>query len=122
MVYLFLFKALFLCELHFATLRTSRPLNHQRTNKQPINFRYNCVKNFTSILCFCIGLKCVSSNDDTKALFHCGLHFARIFTSRSFNHQRTIKQFITLRNNDMKNLISFLSCCNSVNIVPSKKD
>ena len=101
-------KALFLCELHFIFF-TSRPLNHQRTNKHPINLCYNDVKNFTSILSFCIGPKCVFSNDDTKALFLCELHFSLIFTSRSLNHKRTNKQLITLLYNEMKSLSSILS-------------
>ena len=63
-------------------------LHLQRTNKQPINIRYNDVKNFTftSILSFCIGPKCVFSSDDTKDLFLCELQFSLIFTSRPLNH------------------------------------
>ena len=34
-------KALFLCELHFSLIFTSRPLNHQQTNKQLITLMYN---------------------------------------------------------------------------------
>ena len=51
----------------------------ERTNKEPINLLYNDVKNLTSILSFCIRPKYVSSNDDTKALFLCELHFSHIF-------------------------------------------
>ena len=65
---------------------------------------------------------CVSSNDDTKALFLCELHFSLIFTSRPLNDQRTDKQLMNLLYNDVKNLNSIFSCCNCVNIVPSKKD
>ena len=56
----------------------------ERTNKEPINLLYNDVKNLTSIFSFCIRSKYVSSNDDTKALFLCELHFSHIFTSRPF--------------------------------------
>ena len=87
-------KALFLCELHFSLFVTIRPLNHQRKNKQPINLRYNHVKNLTSILSYCIGPKRLSTNDDIKALFLCELHFSLIFTSRPLNHQQTNKQII----------------------------
>ena len=100
-------KAVFLCELHFSlflklTFKSS-------AHKQPINFRYNDVKNFTSILSFCIGPKCVFSRDDTKALFLCDLQFSLIFTSRPLNQQRTNKQLITLLYNKMKSLSSILS-------------
>ena len=40
-----------------------------------INRLYKDEKNFTSVLSFCIGPKCVSSNDDRKALILCELHF-----------------------------------------------
>ena len=42
---------------------------------QIINRLYKDEKNFTSVLSFCIGPKCVSSNDDRKALILCELHF-----------------------------------------------
>ena len=80
---------LFLCELHFSLIFKSQPLYHLRTKKQLINLLYNDVKNLTSILSYCIGPKCVSSKDDTKALFQCELHFSLIFTRRPLNHQRT---------------------------------
>ena len=114
-------KALFLCELHFSLFVTIRPLNHQRKNKQPINLRYNDVKNLSSILSYCIGPKRLSSNDDRKALFPCELHFSLIFTSRPLNHQQTNKQPITLLYNEMKSLSSILSCCKCVNILLSKE-
>ena len=100
-------KALFLCELHISLFVTIRPLNHQRKNKQPINLRYNVVKNLSSILSYCIGPKRLSSNDDRKALFPCELHFSLIFTSRPLNHQQTNKQRITLLYNEMKSLVPF---------------
>ena len=100
----------------------SQHYNHLRTKNQLIYRLYNDVKNFTSVLSFCIGRKCVSSNDDTKAVFLCELHFSLIFTSRPLNHQRTNKQLVTLRYNDVKNFSSIFSCCNCVNIVTSKKD
>ena len=78
---------------------------------QIINRLYKDVKKFTSVLSFCIGPKCVSSNDDTKALFLCELHFSLIFTNRPSNHQRTNKQLINLLSNYVKNLTSILSCC-----------
>ena len=115
-------KALFVCELHLSLFFTSRPLNHQRTNKQPINLNYNDVKNSTSILSFCIGPNCVSSNEDTKALFLCELHFSLIFTSRPLNHQRTNKQLINLNYNDVKSFTSILSFCIGPNCVSSNED
>ena len=39
--------------------------NLNLAEKQTINLRYNDVKNLTSILTFCIGPKCVSSNNGT---------------------------------------------------------
>ena len=104
-------KALFLCELHFSQIFTSRPLNHQRTNKQLINLLSNDVKNLTSILSCCIGPKCVSCNDDTKALFSCESHFSIIIKRRPLNLQLTNKQPINLLYNDVKNLTSTLSFC-----------
>ena len=91
------------------------------TNKQLINHLYNDVKNLTSILSCCIGPMRVSSNNDTKALFLCELHFSLFVTIRPLNHQRKNKQLITLLYNEMKSLSSILSCCNGVNIVPSKE-
>ena len=74
----------------------SRQYNHVRTNKHLIKLLFNDVKNLTSILSCCIGPKCVSSNDDTKALFLCELYFLLDFTSRPLNHQRTNNQRIIM--------------------------
>ena len=95
-------KALFQCELRFSLTITSRRLSHHRLNNQRINLLYNDVENKTSILTCCFGPKCVSSNDDRKALFLCAIHFSFIITRRSLNHQQTYKQRITLLYNEMK--------------------
>ena len=75
-------KALLLCESHFSLIFQSRALYHQLTSKHSINILCNDVKNLTSILKFCIGRKCVLSNNDMKALFLCELQFSLFFTSR----------------------------------------
>ena len=68
-----------LCNNHLSLFCISQQYNHLRTNNQLINLLYNDVKDFTSILSFCICPKCVSSNNYTKPLFlrdnHCCLFF-----------------------------------------------
>ena len=56
-------------------------------DKQLITIRYNYVKNFTSILSWCIGPKCASSSNGTKGLSLGNNHFCRFFfISRLYNH------------------------------------
>ena len=80
----------------------SRHYNHLRTNEQLINLRYNDLKNFSSILSFCIGPTSVSSNNDMKALSlrdnHCYLF---LYISRHYNHLWKNKQIINLLYNDI---------------------
>ena len=80
-----------------------------RTNKQLINLLYNDVKNITSILSFCIGPKCVSSNDDTKLYFRVNYTF-HFFYKSTFKSSAD-KQTINLRYNDVKNFTSILTFC-----------
>ena len=114
-------KALSLCEIHFLFIITSRPLNHQRINNQRNNLLYNDVENKTSILTCCFGPKCVSSNDDRKALFLCEIHFSLTLTSGPLNHQRTNNQHITIVYNEMKSLSSIFRCCVGPKGVSSRK-
>ena len=52
-----------------------------------------------------------TNTNDTKALYLCELHFPLIIKSRPLNLQLTNKQPINLLYNDVKNLMSILSCC-----------
>ena len=52
-------KALFLCQLHFSPIFTSRSLNNQRTNKQLITFLHNEMK--SSIFSCCNGINIILS-------------------------------------------------------------
>ena len=61
-------KALFLCELHFSLIFTSRPLNHQRTNKQLITLTYNEMKSLSSILSCCNGVNSVPSKERLESI------------------------------------------------------
>ena len=115
-------NALFLWELQFSLIFTSWPLNHQRTNKQLITLRFNDAKSLSSVLSHCIGPKCVSCNDDTKAKFSCELHFSLIFTRRPINLQLTNKQPINLLYSDAKSLSSILSFCICPKCVSSNDD
>ena len=78
--------------------------------------------NVTSILSCCLGRKCVSSNNDTKALSLCDSCFSHICITQLKNHQPKNKQLINLLCDDMESLISIFSWCNRVKIVVSRKD
>ena len=70
----------------------TRPSNHLFTNKQLIVLLYNEMKSLSSILSCCRGLKCVFSNNGTKALSQVSL----ILITRPSNHLLTNKQLIDI--------------------------
>ena len=84
---------------------------HLWTNQSLITLFYCVVKNLTSIFSYCIGPKCVSSNNESKALSVCDNHFSLNFITRPSNDLLKNKQLIVLLYNEMKSLSSILSCC-----------
>ena len=65
-------KALFLCQLHFSPIFTSRSLNNQRTNKQLITLLHNEMK--SSIFSCCNGINSVLSKKEWKAFYQWDNH------------------------------------------------
>ena len=80
---------------------------------------YIVVKYLTSILSYCLGSKCVSSNNDTKALSLCDNCFARILLNQPKNYLPTINNLLTFY---VTCLSSMFSWCSGVKIVVSRKD
>ena len=76
------------------------------------------MKSLRSILSCCKGPKCVSSNNDTKALSQVSV----ILITRPKNHLLTNKELIDILYNEMKSLSSIFSRCNGVKIVVLRKD
>ena len=64
----------------------------------------------------------MSSNDDTKALSLCEIHFLFIITSRPLNHQRINNQRINLLYNNVRNQTYSFSCCCGPKVVFSNDD
>ena len=95
---------------------------HLRTNYQFNNLFYSDMNNLTSILRCCSGPKCVSSSNDTKALFLCDSHASLIFITYHYNHPLTNKQLIDLLYNETNSLSSIFSWCNGVKIIVLRKD
>ena len=62
-----------------------------------------------------------SSNDDTKPLFLCEIHFL-FLTRHSLNHQRKNRQHINLLYNDVRNQTYSFSCCCGPKVVSSNDD
>ena len=93
---------------------------HLPTNQSLINLCYSDVRNLTSILSYCLGPKCVSSNNDTKALSLCDSCFPHICITGPKNHLP--KNIINLLYGDMESLSSIISWCNGVKIEVSRKD
>ena len=71
-----------------------------RTNHERLC--YSVVKNLTSILSYCLVPKCVSSNNDTKALSLCDNCFARILLNQPNKLSAHNKQLINLLRNVLK--------------------
>ena len=80
------------------------------------------MKNLTSILSCCLDPKCLSSNNDAKALSLCDSCFSHICISRPKNDLPKNKQLINLLYDELESLTSILSWCNGVKIVVSRKD
>ena len=109
-------KNLRLCVMITYTIFQPLTEEHLPTNQKLINLCYSDVKNITSILSCCLGPKCVSSNNDTKALSLCDGCFSHICITQPKNHLPKKKQLINLL------LSSIFSWCNGVKIVVSRKD
>ena len=76
------------------------------------------MKSLSSTLSCCKGPKCVSSNNDTKALCQVSI----ILITRPKNHLLTNKLLFDIIYNEMKSLNSIFSWCNGVKIVVLWKD
>ena len=89
-----------------------------KKNKQLINLLYYNVKNLTSILNFCIGPKCVTSDNDNRMFDN---PFKLFLMPRPENHLHTNKQLINLLYNDVKTLTSIFRYCKVIKRVPSER-
>ena len=93
-----------------------------RQTSNLLTFATVMCRTLTSILSCCLGHKCVSSNNDIKALPLCDSCFSHICITRPKNHQPNNKQLVNHLYDDMESWSSILSWCNGVKIIASRKD